>query len=146
MKTELEHKLFDTYPEIFHDRKLPMSQTCMCWGIECGDGWFDLLDNLCKKVTVISKHTGIIMKAQQVKEKFGTLRFYHMEDVEDRKVSKKDLDVFCGIIDQLVSYAESESEHTCEVCGSMWGKLRTEGWNVTICDECKEKRDKEKEE
>jgi hypothetical protein len=144
MKTELENKLFDTYPEIFKDKDLPMAQTCMCWGIECNDGWFELLDDLCKKVTCISKHTGIIMKAQQVKEKYGTLRFYFMTDVEDKKVPDEDLSIFCNIIDSLVDSAEVKSGSTCQDCGSMWGKLRGTGWVVTLCDACDEKRNKAK--
>jgi hypothetical protein len=46
MKAELQQKLYEKYPKIFVQKDLPMSQTAMCWGIDCGDGWFWLLDNL----------------------------------------------------------------------------------------------------
>jgi len=57
--------------------------------------------------------------AVQVKEKFGTLRFYY--DGGDR------------YIDGLVNMAESMSAVTCEVCGNP-GKIRTGGWVRTLCD------------
>lgn len=47
MNAELDKKLCDTYPEIFTDRHAPMNQTAMCWGFECGDGWYWLIDQLC---------------------------------------------------------------------------------------------------
>jgi hypothetical protein len=47
MNKKLQDKLFKKYPKIFQDKDKPATQTCMCWGIDTGDGWFDLLDTLC---------------------------------------------------------------------------------------------------
>ena len=47
MESELEKKLFDKHLKIFGQKDLPMSQTCMCWGIDCGDGWYWIMDMLC---------------------------------------------------------------------------------------------------
>jgi hypothetical protein len=47
MRKELQDKLFAKYPKIFADKDKSAAQTCMCWGICCGDGWYYLLDNLC---------------------------------------------------------------------------------------------------
>lgn len=33
MKKELQDNLFEQFPVLFERRLLPMSQTCMCWGI-----------------------------------------------------------------------------------------------------------------
>jgi hypothetical protein len=38
MNKELEEQLYNKYPKLFKERSLPMTQTCMCWGIECGSG------------------------------------------------------------------------------------------------------------
>lgn len=57
--------------------------------------------------------------AQQVKEKFGGLRFYY--DGGDE------------YIHGLVAMAESMSYVTCEVCGSP-GRVYTDGWHATLCD------------
>lgn len=58
--------------------------------------------------------------AVQVKEKYGTLRFY---------VNYED-----GYIRGLISMAESMSGRTCEVCGNP-GTRRDGGWIQTLCDE-----------
>jgi hypothetical protein len=50
MKQELQNKLFEKYPKIFRQKDLSMNETCMCWGIECGDGWYWLIDNLCSQL------------------------------------------------------------------------------------------------
>lgn len=47
MKKELQLILFDKYPEIFKQAKLTQFESCMGRGIECGDGWYEILDVLC---------------------------------------------------------------------------------------------------
>jgi hypothetical protein len=180
MNTELDVILCDKYPKIFKNRYAHMSTTCMCWGFEHGDGWFNILDALCENIQshidrsrreragallfnralkksiqlnsteplvkhlmqgLPSQHEAFfILQAQryfdlaqprsvpeacpqvtavQVKEKFGTLRFYH--DGGDEKIHA------------MVDLAESFSARTCEVCGSP-GKVRDGGWVTVRCD------------
>jgi len=71
MKQELQDKLFAKYPKIFRQRELSPQKSSMCFGIECGDGWFGIIDFLCKRL----KENGEC-EAVQVKEKYGGLRFY----------------------------------------------------------------------
>lgn len=84
MKTELQKKLFDKYPIIFQDRNKPMTETCMCWGVDTGDGWYNLIDKLCSELMYISKKHDVIIIADQVKEKYGTLRFYYSVKLGNR--------------------------------------------------------------
>lgn len=49
MKNKLED-LVAKYPIIFRDRHGDVTRTAMCWGFECGDGWYDLLDVLCANI------------------------------------------------------------------------------------------------
>jgi len=119
MSPELEKKLVDKYPKLFSSKQF--------FGFECGDGWYDILDYLCGAISeytyldVMSKspYDSNEIYVDQVKEKFGQLRFY---------LSKED-DVMHG----MVSMAEHMSAHTCEVCGNR-GEMRTGGWVVTLCD------------
>jgi hypothetical protein len=61
--------------------------------------------------------------AQQVKEKFGTLRFYYSGG-ED-------------YISNVVSFAEYLSGRICENCGAMNEKVgHTSGWITTVCAVC----------
>jgi hypothetical protein len=50
MKKELDEALVAKYPKIFKFRHAPMTHTAMCWGFECGDGWYNILDVLCSNI------------------------------------------------------------------------------------------------
>lgn len=153
MTLERDKQLCEKYPEIFRDRHAPMSQTAMCWGFTCGDGWFTLIDNLChflmrdvrqaqqrvetwtqfydaEKLAAseaeLETATQQIPIAIQVKEKFGQLRFY----------------VHDGTLEQhaAIDFAEQLSASVCEECGAMAGvTLETEGWWKARCQTCKDK-------
>lgn len=140
MKEELDKILCEKYPKIFANRHADMRTTAMCWGFECGDGWFDILNQLCANIQGhidwknssrerLLKNNPHNMKipdevpqviAEQVKEKFGTLRFY----------TNGGDDVTRG----MIYMAESMSSVICEQCGNK-GKLREGGWLRTLCDE-----------
>lgn len=70
MKPELQQKLFKKYPKIFRQKDLPMTETAMCWGIDCGDGWYWLIDNLCHSIQSYcdSKNSGINIRNNIRKE------------------------------------------------------------------------------
>jgi hypothetical protein len=176
MNKKLDDLLCKKYPKMFVERNMPMTQTTMCWGFACGDGWFHILNNLCSiiqnrinhsvklrkdsiafnkaladakkdkwdrfyKVYKVFKKTDpwLIQRKEtfcteqerpvydeipqvvvkQVKEKFGTLRFYYSGGDE--------------YISGVVSMAESMSGTTCETCGSP-GILRGSGYIFTACD------------
>ena len=89
-----------------------------------GEGWRKIVDNLVREIIKIDDKTEI----SQVKEKFGTLRFYCSGDGGD-EVSK------------LIEKAEIESGVTCERCGTK-DKVTTKGsWLLTLCPKCrKDKR------
>jgi len=180
MDQKLDELLCEKYPKIFANRHADMTTTCMCWGFSCGDGWFNILDQLCGNIqhhidwsvknnasdiefekmraaavagdlTLFNKEYATMspefvtrmksdllkMKpreiraavpqvvAAQVKEKFGTLRFYY---------SGGD-----NVIDGMVRMAESMSGVTCKECGNS-GKSYGGGWITTLCAEHAEKR------
>jgi hypothetical protein len=98
----------------------------MCWEFECGDGWFDLIKRLSERLKEISDRTGDDIQAVQVKEKYGTLRFY-IEGGGDEAY-------------QAILEAEEESYRTCEQCGKPGRMTETGGWYRAICEECETKR------
>lgn len=141
MKQELQQQLYDKYPELFSNKDKSIMESCMAWGIECGDGWYDILSSLCWKIkqqednirsqTEYKQQKDVNytsdyypVKFDQIKEKFGGLRVY-----------------FTGgdsYIEGLVSMAESFSYKICEVCGER-GKPNKGGWISTLCDKCRNK-------
>ena len=135
MKPELEKQLFEKYPKIFKQKDSSPMETCMCWGIECGDGWYDLINCLCFHLQFNTDHNKYPqVEAVQVKEKFGTLRFYYniLSNSDDKYFERH-----CGSIDGMVSIIEFLSLKTCERCGSINNVSQTEGWIQTLCEECK---------
>ena len=184
MKQELDQLLCEKYPKMLINRDKSMMETCMCWGFECGDGWFNILDQLMGDIQhhidwklrqrqVATDYNAMAAQAKagnfdlfeasmkdtvdleykekrlaeivagdfrqvpdavpqvtldQIKEKFGTLRFYYTGGDD--------------YISGLVSMAESMSAITCEECGNP-GEQTQDGWIKTICKPCEIKREEQ---
>jgi hypothetical protein len=135
MRQELDSLLCEKYPKMMVNRNKNMQETCMCWGFECGDGWFNILDQLMgniqhhidwknRKEEVVAQVT-----LDQVKEKFGTLRFYYSGGDD--------------AIDGMVRMAESMSGVTCEECSAP-AQTHGPGWIRTICEPCETTRENER--
>jgi hypothetical protein len=120
MKQELDDKLCRDFPNLYKERNLPMQQTCMYWGFECGDGWEPLIRRLSEKLEPL----GVV--ATQVKEKYGTLRFYFDAP------SSETMDAAYLHIRQ----AEVESAVTCEACGEAGGINKDGYWKSVRCTSC----------
>jgi len=50
MSPELDKYLCEKYPKIFSERNKSPQESCMHWGLECGDGWFFIIDSLCYRI------------------------------------------------------------------------------------------------
>ena len=182
MKQELDKLLCERYPKMMVNRNKDMKETCMCWGFECGDGWFNILNQLMSQIqhhidwkekqrAWATKYNEMATQAKagnfdlfeetmkalpndeykekrlaeivagdfrpvpesipqvtldQVKEKFGTLRFYYSGGDD--------------YISGMVSLAESMTAVTCENCGNP-GSCRGGGWVHTYCTPWEEQRE-----
>lgn len=85
---------------------------------EVGPGWLPMIRELAEKITAIDP----ICQASQVKEKYGTLRFY--------------MDTACDAVYYLIDEYEAISERTCEECGAP-GTIGGKGWITTRCKGCR---------
>lgn len=168
MNQELQEKLYRKYPGIFRQKDLSMKETCMCWGLACGDGWYNIIDTLCAHLQYFvdepnnqillytkwlneaqkkednkkeikryqdyiekeSKHVIPQLEASQVKEKYGTLRFYLSGYPSNDKVHAK--------VSEAISFAESMSACICELCGNPGELNAPQGrWLSTRCNDCR---------
>ena len=128
MSPDLDKKLVEDFPVLYADRYGSMLTTCMCWGFCSGDGWEPLIRKLSEQLTYLSTGSGLKFKAAQVKEKYGTLRFYYDTYGEGS-------DVVEDLASIAVAHAERLSEVTCEMCGKE-GRVRGRGWYACRCPAC----------
>lgn len=172
MRRELEEKLFKKYPNIFAGKDKPITESLIPFGLECGNGWEWLIDNLCHSIQgyVDSRNEGVRIRkkaiakftfwyklwyavgrlllirsrnyllendkydeeewqveAIQVKEKFGTLRFY---------INHGDDHIY-----GMIWLAEVMSAGICEMCGTTADVTPSKGgWIKYLCPKCREER------
>ena len=159
MKRELDAQLCEKYPLIFKDRNADMRTTAMCWGLECGDGWYNIIDILCGKLC--SEWLSAKSRYDFIKDRVGEKMYGNAsgdtitqgeidlrKQIMDEEASKVPVAVqvkekFGGLrfyvhaaTDKhynFISFAESMSYRTCEECGAP-GKTYTDGWHRTMCD------------
>jgi hypothetical protein len=144
MKIELQNQLFEKYPDLFSNRTKTRMESCMSWGCEIGNGWYDLLSSVCwrifqheknisERIAVRNKYGTpsdqadldyFPVKFDQIKEKFGGLRIYYSGGDD--------------YVEGVTSMAEEYSYKVCEVCGNA-GKPNKGGWITTLCDNCRNK-------
>ena len=127
MREDLDKRLCAEFPLLYRDRHGDKMATCMCWGFP-GDGWFHLLHELSSKLEplIAAQPENERAVAAQVKEKFGTLRFY--------------LDYGTEEMEALIREAQAKSAVTCERCGVRGENRSNGGWLKTLCDWCHERR------
>lgn len=114
-------KLIELYPDAC---KRPEPNYGYSWfGFECGEGWADLLDPILKYIDTHNKNQtdpDEMIYISQIKEKFGTLRFYTSFGNDE--------------LYEIIRKAEKLSAETCESCGKP-GKLTGMSWYSTLCEE-----------
>jgi len=122
-------QLIQKYPKIFQQYE---GNPGMCNWFGVPDGWLPIIDKLCGCIqnyidNVTRYIDGKPIKPEQVtcvqmKEKFGSLRFYTNGNDE--------------IVEGMIAMAEHLSYHTCQECGSEENIGRTGGWITTLCQKC----------
>lgn len=143
MDQELQNQLFEKYQQFFVNKDKTPMQSPMCFGIETGNGWYDIISNVC---WMIRQHEDnkvwrkkyleendpeklqqepeyFPVKFDQIKEKYGGLRIYFSGGDE--------------YVEGLVSMAEAISYKICEVCGNK-GECNKKGWFTTLCESHRE--------
>lgn len=144
MSPELEQKLFTKFPLFYGDTTLSPTESRLPFGIECGDGWFDIIWTLTETIHNHQEWTQrvypeleISIKAAQVKEKWGSLRVYTDLAYKDNPTREEwdKINRFSSTVNGMITLAESISSKTCEVCGGK-GSLNKGPWFRVRCSHC----------
>ena len=135
MKKELEMKLAEKYPFMRRGKSLHQQHNdgFVCdlysaFGCECGDGWYKVIDKLCSDIQKVYQENNlpVLVHVDQIKEKYGTLRFYAGIGGPDEVYDK----VF-----NLIDKAEERTGHVCEICGKR-GFMHYDGYMRVLCLDC----------
>lgn len=97
------------------------------WGrwIRCQRGWYPLIIDVDAQLAAVCPE----YELQQVKQKYGTLRYYcdpcqeHWDDVYEA-------------FEEITEAAEQRSRVICEFCGRPGAAAASNGWVRTLCDSC----------
>jgi len=92
---------------------------------ECNEGWCDLIERTCIRIEN-ALDNGDTVKITQIKEKYGTLRFYWNGRLPSEIKAE---------VGEAVSLAEARSACTCEICGAEGRLYSRGGWLATACFE-----------
>lgn len=112
-KRDWRVELIEAYPKLFN---APAAGPAAARGFpSCQEGWCDLLQRACARIQAAVDAGGGTFTASQIKEKFGTLRFYWRGGVANR-----------AEVEEAIDLAEARSACTCEVCGEE-GRLHNSG-------------------
>ena len=156
MNEKLEAKLQKEFTFMRQTHDPNDSSIYRIYGCECSSGWYDLIRDCCRKIADKYAESGVQVDfvPQQIKEKFGTLRFYY--DYEDAPVAIHAIDNLGGSsirfrpadngetdektalrhrIEEIVHDAEIKSASVCEFCGEQASLRRDLPWIKTLCDE-----------
>jgi len=129
---EFSKRMEENYPKMFAE---PYG------GFAVGAGWWPIIESLCDNIQHHidwwnkNRESRPIVEqvvVEQIKEKFGGLRFYYSGGNDD-------------YIRGLVQMAESWASCSCEECGAP-GTRRSGGWIRTLCDHHEAERQQRKKE
>jgi hypothetical protein len=112
MTPALAHQLMQTFPRLF-------AHGDAVYPFRCGDGWYQLLYDLASQLVSLEPPEADL-QLNQVKEKFGGLRFYTRS-------------VLSAASQRLIEEAEAQSFTICEACGAPGVLQRRRGWLRTRC-------------
>lgn len=130
MESEWDRKktqLVNRFPRLYRLHRDGMA------GFGIDKGWFPLLERLSSSLTEISLQHGIRITARDIKQKWGTLRFYYSVETPTTNSSRRTQAE--EEIRSVIATAEAESAVTCEKCGRPGALRKGRGWRVS-CDRC----------
>jgi hypothetical protein len=114
---KFSERMEKSYPKMFEGKY---------GGFAIGKGWYPILERLCSNIQQHiewkNRESEVVPQVivEQIKEKFGGLRFYYQGGDEQ--------------VAGMVRMAEAWADVACEECGGI-GKRRGGGWVRTLCDQ-----------
>ena len=129
-------ELKEKYPDMFNGPR-----NC---GYGCGDGWSEIVTKLTDDIAALGIKN---LHIDQIKEKFGGLRYYISthRTPEEYQVFTEEHKKQLEVVYKLINEAEIKSLQTCENCGSPSVETKSSsGWIATLCEPCRNQRENDR--
>jgi hypothetical protein len=125
---------YERYPNIFVQKKFFR-------GIECGPGWFGLVDEMCFQIDKICRdNPGFKVCIDLIKEKFGSMRVQGVSMYSvgcEGSDGSQLIEAHEGLSDMIwkvIETADKKSSTVCDICGEPGEVLSSGGWLRARCD------------
>lgn len=126
MKKQFEIELIEKYPALFKDFGGAPNTTGLDKGILCGDGWYELISEMCADIQRYADSQGITQPIiYSISEQNGKLRVIVHSDDD-------------AIQESIIPSFEHRSMYWCELCGSkeFVGHVFDGAFSFTRCYTC----------
>lgn len=132
MKKELQQKLFDDFPELFSRRHMTKKESLMSYGINVGDGWYEIIYNLCLTIQnrINSKKVEKEKSDQRLQNEIFELELTAHLPYKD--INQIYVEQIKSKFERLCFYLD---EYNCD--SYILGAIRlAENMSLTVCQEC----------
>ena len=152
MTPELENELYQICPSFFYEAiacqngEMTEMDTCMFFGCECNDGWFEPLKKFALKLKLINElaaKQNFQYVCTQLKEKYAELRIYYsIKNVDNNfNINHQEIEIIQNMFSDALKTVEDECWNTCELCGKKNDYkqkeiVMTRDWMTRICRTC----------
>ena len=121
MDIDIQNEIFHEFSNLFEDEDGKQVLTL----IECGNGWFDIINSFCELVSDYFEMNSDVLDFNcmdfyitDISEKNGKLRIY-------TSISNK-------VIDGMIKFAEHHSSYVCEISGERGALYNKNGYYKTL--------------
>lgn len=104
MDSQKTNELYERFSHLYRERLAPLESSKMAWGFQCGDGWYNLIHKMSKRITnLLNDDEDAPAIVEVSRNEDGTLYV----DVRNRTLAIAD----------IVETAKEQSRIICETCG-----------------------------
>ncbi len=137
MNNKFEEEIFSLGPILYQRKTLSINQTCLAWGIECPDSWYNELKDLTIKLEKLNNQYKDLIQvvAEQVKEKYGSLHFYYDIVTIKDNIKQEIINDISQKCNEYIENAEENLWNVCYICGEI-ATQTSNGWIERYCDNC----------
>lgn len=146
-RDEFDKFMCEKFPILFAQRNQSPTETCMYWGFDVGQGWYPVLHEMCEKLMLICDAYNWRIEFVQIKEKYGSGRFYFQSMGPNDEIDSTKSEVIENLITDIIHNAEEISRYICAETGKWYDDtISLGGWVYDCCAEAIIEREPERKE